>query len=1066
MTQPLEQACDSGRIEQYLNEQLSAPDQVEFEAHLSQCAWCQQQIERRAAEPELWENAAALLAQSPKHEPGWTIASEVSSRHQTDESDSGFHCRQIQSVLESLSPTDDPEMLGRIDDYEIIGVVGVGGMGAVLKGYDKSLRRVVAIKIMAPHLAGSGSARMRFQREARAAAAITHHNVIDIYNVSDAGGLPYLVMPYARGPSLQKRIDEGGPLSVAEVLRIGRQIAAGLAAAHEQGLVHRDIKPANILLNDGIERLLITDFGVARAMDDVSMTRTGVIAGTPQYMSPEQARGEAVDYRSDLFSLGSVLYTACTGRPPFRSEAAYGILRRITDDDPRPIREINPDIPDWLCRIINRLMTKHPADRFQNAADLSELLEGCLEHLQRPTHVALPPSLASGLSTETPALSDARLGNGGDRSRSVFLVRTGVWVMVSAFLIAAFGLFAMQVTAPADIAGSWQGDAWTSVTLSSVEEASDWYTGSFTAADGQRGALQLEWSRLQRRYNGRWKAGDGQSGSITLRAGEEGGIRGAVSVDPGATMARETPRLWEFAWSRAAEESKSAAGVAIQSPVNGVVRWSQGINEGAAVKKGQLIAEVRVDDANVQNRLQDQQAAAKQAAADADVRLASNKRSVQAMESLVEAYENQLRSYEAVKQQIADAGKAAIASALGKVEAAKQQIMEDEAALTQLRREYERMDILAKGQNISLQKFQAAELEYKTAAAKVVQSKTNLQAIEDDLTEKRSDATAKETKAQVDVDYAKATLAKAMSDAAKAKDDVDKAQADLAKAQKSIKELSEKIARQEAIQIAAPFDGSVTELTGQKIIKEGARIFTLIPKPSDQLPQKNSSPQSVSKTQTPSPSVSGTSPTPSTQPVIADNPIAQTFGPVSDLTRRLREGRAKVKSLQNDLQYQTANLNKVTQQKTELEAKVVAVQQNANSDNPDEARKAKESLDQLLQQLDALANQGEAMQATESATRQALDAANKQLADAEAERNTIIQLLRKQLEASGRQLGLQMRLAEIAQRSFEMGDLDHSNVLRAEQALADTESKAQQLQILAEMYETLDTDPESTQTSD
>lgn len=1066
MTQPLEQACDSERIEQYLNEQLSAPDQVEFEVHLSQCAWCQQQIERRAAEPELWENAAALLAQSPKHESGWTIASEVSSRHQTDESDSGFHCRQVQTVLDSLSPTDDPEMLGRIDDYEIIGVVGVGGMGAVLKGYDKSLRRVVAIKIMAPHLAGSGSARMRFQREARAAAAITHHNVIDIYNVSDAGGLPYLVMPYARGPSLQKRIDEGGPLSVAEVLRIGRQIAAGLAAAHEQGLVHRDIKPANILLNDGIERLLITDFGVARAMDDASMTRTGVIAGTPQYMSPEQARGEAVDYRSDLFSLGSVLYTACTGRPPFRSEAAYGILRRITDDDPRPIREINPDIPDWLCRIINRLMTKHPADRFQNAADLSELLEGCLEHLQRPTHVALPPSLASGLSTETPALSDARRSYGGDRSRSVFLARTGVWVMVSAFLIAAFGLVAMQVTAPADIAGNWQGDAWTSVTLSSVEEASDWYTGSFTAADGQRGALQLEWSRLQRRYNGRWKAGDGQSGSITLRAGEAGGIRGAVSVDPGATMARETPRLWEFAWSRAAEESKSAAGVVIQSPVNGVVRWSQGINEGAAVKKGQLVAEVRVDDANVQSRLQDQQAVAKQAAADAEVRVASNKQSVQAMESVVEAYENQLRSYEAVKQQIADAGKAAIASALGEVEAAKQQIMEDEAALTQLRREYERMDILAKEQHVSLQKFQAAELEYKTAAAKVLQSKTNLQAIEDDLTEKRSDATAKETKAQVDVDYAKATLAKAMSDAAKAKGDVDKAQADLAKAQKTIKELSEKIARQEVIQIAAPFDGSVTELTGQKGIKEGDRICTLIPKPSDQLPLKNSSPPSVSKTQTPSPSVSGTSPTPSTLPVIVDNPIAQTFGPVSDLTRRLREGRAKVKQLELELSAGRSKYEAVNAQRIAIDRKLQEMQQQPKSDDPKEVRENELRAEQLTQQLRSNQNTSSLYEKDEAYKLASLENQRLQLSDAEAERDTVVRLLGSQRDTARKQLDIQRALTEGTRKAFNAGQLNGVDKLKAEQALAETEAKVQQLELLLNMYESLGTDPESTQTSD
>ncbi len=230
----------------------------------------------------------------PSPSPGSTLSDwndpPASGDLATGEPGNSQRERYVLSVLAALAPTDDPEMLGRVGDYEIIGVVGVGGMGAVLKGFDKSLRRVVAIKVMAPHLAHSGSARTRFQREARAAAAITHDNVIDIYAVSEAAGLPYLVMPYARGPSLQKRIDEGGPLGVIEVVRIGRQIAAGLAAAHEQGLVHRDIKPANILLSDGIERLWITDFGVARAMDDASMTQTGVIAGTPQYMSPEQAR--------------------------------------------------------------------------------------------------------------------------------------------------------------------------------------------------------------------------------------------------------------------------------------------------------------------------------------------------------------------------------------------------------------------------------------------------------------------------------------------------------------------------------------------------------------------------------------------------------------------------------------------------------------------------------------------------------------------------------------------------------------------------------------------------------
>jgi uncharacterized protein (TIGR03067 family) len=200
-------------------------------------------------------------------------------------------------------------------------------------------------------------------------------------------------MPYVRGTSLQKRLDREGPLSLQETLRIGAQIAAGLAAAHAQGLVHRDIKPANVLLEEGVERVTITDFGLARAADDATITHSGMIAGTPQYMSPEQARGEGVDARSDLFSLGSVLYAMCTGRSPFRAETSYGVLRRITDDEPTAIREINPDVPTWLCQIISRLMAKRPADRYQSAGEVAELLEACLAHVQRPTAVPLPEEL-------------------------------------------------------------------------------------------------------------------------------------------------------------------------------------------------------------------------------------------------------------------------------------------------------------------------------------------------------------------------------------------------------------------------------------------------------------------------------------------------------------------------------------------------------------------------------------------------------------------------------------------------------------------------------------------------
>ena len=158
-------------------------------------------------------------------------------------------------------------------------------MSIVFKGFDSALNRYVAIKVMSPHLATSESARQRFAREAQAAAAVVHDNVIAIHHVRGDAELPYLVMPYERGNSLQKRLDERGPLELAEILRIGMQSAAGLAAAHVQGLVHRDVKPGNILLTENVERVKLTDFGLARAVDDASLTRTGMIAGTPQYLS-------------------------------------------------------------------------------------------------------------------------------------------------------------------------------------------------------------------------------------------------------------------------------------------------------------------------------------------------------------------------------------------------------------------------------------------------------------------------------------------------------------------------------------------------------------------------------------------------------------------------------------------------------------------------------------------------------------------------------------------------------------------------------------------------------------
>lgn len=393
------QSCDADRITSLIERRMNIVEEATMAEHLSGCSACCKALEDASADQQLWQKAERFLRDDD----------ELSLPSTKTDS----HCgpnggRIVDQVLESLAPTDDPEMLGRVGEYEVSGVIGFGGMGVVLKGFDRSLKRVVAIKVMAPYLASSGPARKRFAREAQAAAAMTHDNVIDIYGVSEANGLPFLVMPYARGTSLQKRIDNEGAQSVVEVLRIGIQVASGLAAAHAQGLVHRDIKPANILLDKGIDRLVITDFGLARAVDDASVTRTGVIAGTPQYMSPEQARGELVEHRSDLFSLGSLMYALCTGRPPFRAETTFGILRRITDNEPRSIREINPEVPEWLCAIIEKLHAKEPSKRFQSAEEVAELLEDCLAHVQQPTTTPLPVGVQT-LATRTQSPSTSTL---------------------------------------------------------------------------------------------------------------------------------------------------------------------------------------------------------------------------------------------------------------------------------------------------------------------------------------------------------------------------------------------------------------------------------------------------------------------------------------------------------------------------------------------------------------------------------------------------------------------------------------------------------------------------------
>jgi hypothetical protein len=330
--------------------------------------------------------------------------------------------------LDFLLPTDKAGVLGRLGHYDIHEVIGRGGMGIVLKAFDGKLHRMVAIKVMAPVLAASPSARQRFIREAQASAAVRNDHVIDIYAVDEGNDPPFLVMEYISGVSLQERLDRNGLLKLAEILRIGMQIASGLAAAHAQGLIHRDVKPANILLENGVERVKITDFGLARAVDDASLTQSGVVAGTPHYMSPEQSRGEAVDQRSDLFSLGSVLYVMCTGRAPFRASGSMAVLKRVCDEPAPPLREANPQIPDWLAAIVDKLHAKNPADRFQSAAEVAELLGKHLAHLQQPALVPKPNTLPSPLRGS--ALGHRAGGDGAKVSHRRWLVAAGVLILL------------------------------------------------------------------------------------------------------------------------------------------------------------------------------------------------------------------------------------------------------------------------------------------------------------------------------------------------------------------------------------------------------------------------------------------------------------------------------------------------------------------------------------------------------------------------------------------------------------------------------------------------------------
>jgi hypothetical protein len=421
--------CSTLELQLAIAGSLSLDREERLCRHLEHCEACSAAIEEMAGTNPWCDEAAPLLRNDE-------LDLAVPRREEWSE---------VDFIVEHLEPSDQPNVLGRLGGYDVLELIGRGGMGIVLKAFDSELKRCVAIKVLAPHLAQSSLAKKRFAREAQAAAAVVHHNVLAIHQVHSDGGLPFLVMPLVAGDSLAERLTAQGRLELQEVLRIGMQAAAGLAAAHEQGIVHRDVKPANILLEKGVERAMLTDFGLARAADDVSLTRWGIIAGTPQYMSPEQARGEPVDGRSDLFSLGCVLYEMATGIAPFRADSTLATLRRLIDEPPPAMSSLNPELPPWFIAIVDRLLEKDPSRRFGSAKEVSELLEGCLAHVQQPASVPLP------------AASVARRPRLTIRLRKI--LSKGTIAVIAILGTGLLGILLMYTVGPSNRAEQQQGEA-------------------------------------------------------------------------------------------------------------------------------------------------------------------------------------------------------------------------------------------------------------------------------------------------------------------------------------------------------------------------------------------------------------------------------------------------------------------------------------------------------------------------------------------------------------------------------------------------------------------------------
>lgn len=364
---------------------------VELEKHYLNCSQCVANSEEIIASDELtnalankqrfngYENilfsaitkaktlASLLDTVTDGHSPTNAMGSSEIDSHPT---------RTLMDRYDFLAPAEEADEIGRFGNYRVLEVLGVGGMGIVFRAEDDSLKRQMALKVMKPLVSVTKGSKIRFLREAKATAALSHDNVVQVYQVGEINGTPFIAMQYLAGQSLhsvQKKIQK---LPAVDVARLGREIASGLTAAHEKGLIHRDIKPDNIWIEEKTNRAKILDFGLARdTFESEELTQSGQILGTPGYMAPEQINGQPLDARCDLFSLGSTLYHIASGHRAFESISLAGLLHSIVNTSPIDIKQRLPDLDPSLAQLIMQLLAKDPKQRPQSAALVVEQLK-------------------------------------------------------------------------------------------------------------------------------------------------------------------------------------------------------------------------------------------------------------------------------------------------------------------------------------------------------------------------------------------------------------------------------------------------------------------------------------------------------------------------------------------------------------------------------------------------------------------------------------------------------------------------------------------------------------------